>query len=315
MSDKHINMVCGCLEFLVANNNIIALLPCEHLIHYDCIDKIKHKRCPICYKKLTHIKTFKEVKRDKFKSKDDYQLYVDMRAVRTNEKFSSSNLRLATRVPELMIMAGQIPFIKSVENVINLADDIMDICNIKINVINKNKIYDGRKVIISNHVNYIDPLPIADVIPCGFVASSFVRTKWATRKVVDNYPILVIKRGQKGNVVNKMKEYLDTVGDICVFPEGAISSQDTLTRFRTGAFRTDYPVQPVVIKFNPDFYTPDLNQFAYNLVSQKKIEVTITILNPEFPPFDDAKIENIRKKMAKTGGFALSRVSNRDINE
>jgi hypothetical protein len=51
------------------------------------------------------------------------------------------------------------------------------------------------------------------------------------------------------------------------------------------------------------------------ILSADELCIEVFVLPLEYPPFDDAKIEIIRKKMGKTGDMALSRVSNKGITE
>ena len=88
---------------------------------------------------------------------------------------------------------------------------------------------------------------------------------------------------------------------------------ETLARFRTGAFHVNEPILPVVINYKPYVSDSSISDFLQKLASQNIINITVNILQPEHPPYGDEKIESIRRKMAKKGNMALSRVSNRDV--
>jgi 1-acyl-sn-glycerol-3-phosphate acyltransferase len=128
-------------------------------------------------------------------------------------------------------------------------------------------------------------------------------------------PLLFIKRGKSNNVVKKIKEYVQKNGSLCLFPEGMLSHPNTLIKFRTGAFYTDLPIYPVVIKYKNKIF--ELNDFNYilKLLSYQSIDIDVIILKPFYPPFNNNKIELVRKEMAKAGNLLLSRVSNRDIKD
>jgi hypothetical protein len=53
--------------------------------------------------------------------------------------------------------------------------------------------------------------------------------------------------------------------------------------------------------------------YLNNLINEDKITITFKILDMEYPPFNEEKIEQIRMKMAHSSNLVLSRVSNRDI--
>ena len=102
---------------------------------------------------------------------------------------------------------------------------------------------------------------------------------------------------------------------IVIFPEGVMSFGNTLIKFRTGAFHSSDNVCPVIVKYTPDIYDEDLNKLLLKILSQDNIEIDVIINDIETGPFDDIKIEKIRKKMASVGDLRLSNVSNRKIND
>ena len=145
------------------------------------------------------------------------------------------------------------------------------------------------------------------------MAASFTKDIWYLKHLINLLPLLLIDRGKTSNTVEKLKEFVDTKRSLCLFPEGIMTHQNTLSTFRTGAFMTGHPVQPIILKYKPYIYDTSMNNYITKLFSQEKITVTMTILDIEQPPFDNNKIEMIRHKMAKAGNFALSRVSNKDV--
>ena len=88
-------------------------------------------------------------------------------------------------------------------------------------------------------------------------------------------------------------------------------NNDTLIKFRTGAFYTGADICPVVIKYRNYVYDEDFYTGILKLLSQDSIIVDVYIENIQHPPFTDKHIEKIRKKMAKTGNFKLARTSNK----
>ncbi len=124
----------------------------------------------------------------------------------------------------------------------------------------------------------------------------------------------MVNRGKSKNTVGKITKFMDeNKKSVCLFPEGFLTHPKTIGRFRTGAFNTGYPVQPLIIRYNPVLNDDNPVFLFAKIFSQKKIEVNVQVLDLEYPPFDKEKIENIRHKMGRAGNMALSRVSNRDI--
>jgi len=113
-----------------------------------------------------------------------------------------------------------------------------------------------RKVVfVSNHVGFIDALILPRFIRSGVIASiSAASTLFGT--IFQRYaPTLVISRGNKLNTVDLMNRFMSEDSrhtSMYVFPQGLFAQIDTLTRFRSGAFATRHPVQPVVTRYRQD---------------------------------------------------------------
>lgn len=274
------------------------------------------------------------------------QMYNDMIALNTSYSYDYSPKFIFTPAKPLFI----INYLLRAQNAKNISDinaiskDILDTLNIKINVINKEKLMNNQKcVIISNHTSYLDPFIIYHALKCGFIASNVINDYWYLKNVFKVMPVLIIKRGgaalnrqmqpsikqseidkmiinrarltrsKDNGTVLKMKEFIRKRCNLCIFPEGVLTHPDTLIQFRTGAFKTGYPVQPIIIKYKPNMMHDNAMTYLSNLINQDKIDVTIKVLDMEYPPFNKEKIEQIRRTMAHSGNLVLSRVSNRDI--
>ena len=320
--DKVINSSCVCGVRLAAyKEDLIVLLPCQHLIHATCVRHINRRSvyyCPICKKKIRNIRTQSEVRDIVQKSghKAYYQIYVDMKtAGNCRDTSNISSFSLFCRLPGILDNLTNLYLAKTCDDAQTIVSELLDTCNIKIVVKGSGNILQDKKVIIANHSHSIDALPIYRVFHCGFVASTVIYDYWFGRKISQLQPLVTISRGKTKNTTKKIKEHIEEHGDICIFPEGFCSHPSTLARFRTGAFRVGYPVQPIIVSYNPPIYFWNPKTFVPRLFSQKKLTVTITVLPPVYPPFDMSTIEEIQFNMAKTGNLALSRVSNKDMTE
>jgi len=186
--------------------------------------------------------------------------------------------------------------------------------NINITVINKEKYYYGKKVIIPNHSSSLDGVIVYALTGCGFLSKK-IKSSFA-HFLFKKMNILYIDRKLKNNNhVKQISDFIKKKQALCIFPEGTTSRENTLMRFRTGAFYTGYPVQPFILKYNCYVEGDNFKDDFLKLLSQKQIDVEVTIMDIEHGPFDTNSIENIRYKMAKTGNLLLSRVSNRDIKD
>lgn len=312
--DKVLNSHCACKKYLNLKSSLTVVLPCEHILHYDCVHTVNKNMCPICDTKITNIFTDKEIKQLAVNNMYYYQLFVDTTAVKLVSKTDMMYSNMMSRMPDIMTLIKECVSINSVEDVYNCVDKLIELCRIDIVVVGKKNLYNGKKVIIANHSNYADSLILSKLFRCGFVASKKIIDNLPLHdKIVKYFPLICIERGGSNGVVEQMNSYIKNKGDICVFPEGMITNSSTISRFRTGSFYTGYPVQPVSINFSPSFDDGDMTTFFMKLLSQDKIVVTVNILQVEHPPFNKSKIEYIRCSMAHVGNFAVSRVSNKDV--
>ncbi len=126
---------------------------------------------------------------------------------------------------------------------------------------------------------------------------------------------LIIDRGNTKNTVNQMNDFIANKKDsLFLFPQGMLGSHTTLTKFRTGAFATNYNVQPVVLKYKQDVSVMTF----FQMVCFPRVDVEVIVLD-EVPRDVDEKVENycerIRVLMAKAGNLEFSRVDSHDIRE
>lgn len=313
---KNINIMCFCNKRLWGSK-IIVIQPCEHLIHFKCLKNIK-TNCPLCNIQIKDIYSEEKlmVKLKKNNNLKLWQQYIDVLSVKGHFCVGDHNfIRFLTRFDNLINTFSNFITIKTNSEMIQLYDNLMKNSNVKLKVIGKNKILNSTKIIISNHTNYLDGYAILKLFDCHFLASSVVNETQIGRRIAELAPLLIINRGETSNTVDQMKDFLKKGKSLCIFPEGMLTHPKVITRFRTGAFRTGFPVQPLIIKYDPPVHTDEIHNFIYYLTAQKQINITVTILDPVYPPFNDIKIEKIRHNMASTCDLLLSRVSNRGLKD
>ena len=326
-----INMVCSCKKKIEGVLLVVLLLPCNHFIHEICINKCllnNIKKCSLCFSEITEIMTEEKIRISKNK-----QYSIDLMTM----KYSNGSIINYSLYPKAIVnmnaIVNKLMGIDTTDSIIDLAKFILTLCKIKINILdntNKNPIHyknkkiewkkkadnDKKMVIISNHSNYIDCIILFYLFQNGFVASEWLNSTNIGKILVSKCNLLVFKRGAKpGGNVDRIKEYLEEFKRIIIFPEGVMTYANTLIKFRSGAFHSCDNVCPVVIKYKPDIHDEDFNNLLLKIISQDKIEVDVIINDIESGPFDDDKIEKIRKNMAEIGNLKLSNVSNRKLND
>ncbi len=329
--DSIVNYVCHCNNYFYNKEKIVILLPCNHLIHEKCISNHilnNKKNCPICDIVFTKILLESKLSNSKY-----YQNKIDIKSVRLNENSSFINYYLLPlSIIKLTSLLNKVLAAQTRDEIYSCVEYLFRLFNFKINIIDNTKnnpIYfknnlikwknkedeNSNIVIISNHTNYLDSVVLLYLFKAGFVASDFINKTDLGKKFVDKCKLLVFKRGRDTNMVEKIKEYLNINKRIVMYPEGGMSNNETLFRFRTGAFYTNGVICPVVIKYNPFVWDDDFKKNIFKLISQEEINIDIYINDLCYPPFTNDRIDEIRNYMADIGNFEKSRVSNKFVKE
>jgi len=114
----------------------------------------------------------------------------------------------------------------------------------------------GAKLLVANHISWLDILAIDAVAPARFVSKSEVRHWPVLGWLVSASGTLYIERGRARDalrVVHKMAAALQAGDTLAVFPEGTTADGHALLPFHAnllqGAIATATPVQPVALRF------------------------------------------------------------------
>lgn len=315
MTNKIINCKCVCDKVIMwTEDATISLDPCEHIIHRKCLsDKTK---CPICSCALTKYYNEKELQKLSLTDNSYYQKYVDIVSLKNPSYLSKINTnKVVKRLPSTIDVITKILTSKGFDKMKEISEKMLTMFNTKMIVHGQEHITDERKIIISTHTSILDHMVIAYLFRCGFLSSITIMKSYFGRLVTGIVPMLLLDRTKKENTVERIKNYVTNEESLCLYPEGVITHPDTIIQFRTGAFNTGHPVQPVVIKYDTTVHHWSIDVSVQKLLSLDELTIEVFILPMEYPPFTAEKIESIRQKMGKAGNMALSRVSNKDINE
>lgn len=315
--DKNINSMCCCGIALnyKKGEDVIMMYPCEHLIHKNCYENNSKKleNCPKCNNKIKSI-----IKADDYKTNPKlYQQCVDILAMTNTDDYVDVNYdRALLNIPRLLLLSMRIPFTKGYDNGRALCGDILRMANIKIKIKGLDRIKPEPKIFVINHSSYLDFFLVYYVLKAGFLSTSTLIKNPFTRPIANIIPILIIEINKKGgsDTVNRMKDFVEKYGSLCIFPEGMITHPKTLAKFRTGAFMVGVPVYPIILNFQNRVSDLGISDMMLKMSSGHSEVVNMEILEPFYPPFNDEKIELVRKTMADAGNFHLSRISNKDID-
>jgi 1-acyl-sn-glycerol-3-phosphate acyltransferase len=115
----------------------------------------------------------------------------------------------------------------------------------------------GAKLLVANHISWLDIVVINAVEPARFVSKSEVRHWPVIGRLVDAAGTLYIERERRRDamrVVHQMAEALKAGQTLAVFPEGTTTDGHGLLPFHANllqaAVATQTPVQPVALRFS-----------------------------------------------------------------
>jgi len=159
------------------------------------------------------------------------------------------------------------------------------------------------KLIVSNHVSYLDILIIAKLIPSIFVTSTDVENEFFTGFLSKIGGSIFINRRLLKRIHREILEIAKVIVHscpVCLFPEATSSDGKTVLPFKSTFFevakKVSIHVQPVCLKYSDSrvCYYGDMKFFNHfwKLLKIKRIDVQIFIL--EYV----SNIENTRHEMS-----------------
>ena len=121
------------------------------------------------------------------------------------------------------------------------------------------RVPDGPCLIVANHLSYLDPLALGQVLGVGAVAKSEIKAWPGVGEAVANLGIVFVKRGcaRSGAVaLRKMMRMLEAGVPVVVFPEGTTTTGGDVLPFSRGAFGVArllrVPVVPATLRYDSD---------------------------------------------------------------
>jgi 1-acyl-sn-glycerol-3-phosphate acyltransferase len=176
----------------------------------------------------------------------------------------------------------------------------------------------GAKLVVANHVSWLDIAAIHAVIPeAHFVSKSDVKHWPLIGRLVSGAGTLYIEREKKRDalrVVHRMADALKAGDTVAVFPEGTTGDGRNLLLFHANllqaAIATETPVQPVVLRFFDAQHAisplahflgeTTLAQSAWRFVCSRGLNVEVKVLTAQGTAHADrrALAEHLRRTIA-----------------
>ena len=175
----------------------------------------------------------------------------------------------------------------------------------------------GGKLIVANHVSWLDIVAINATHPSRFVSKAEVGQWPLIGKLVDAADTLYLvreKRRDAMRVLGVMAQALQHGDTVAVFPEGTTGSGHGLLHFHSNLFQAaidaDRPIQPVVLRYSDRSgavssaaaYIGDttLLQSLWWVVTARDLTVRVRILAPQACGHADRRslAENIQSQIA-----------------
>lgn len=114
----------------------------------------------------------------------------------------------------------------------------------------------GAKLVVANHISWLDIVALNAVHPARFVSKAQVRHWPLLNRLVDAADTLYLERERRRDalrVVHQVAQALEAGDTVAVFPEGTTSDGTTLLPFHANllqaAIATHTPVQPVALRY------------------------------------------------------------------
>ena len=156
----------------------------------------------------------------------------------------------------------------------------------------------GGRMLLANHVSWIDPFALNASVPSRFVAKAEIRAWPLLGALVTRVGTLYIERGRRHAVASmnhKVRDHLKAGESVAVFPEGTTTDGASLLPFHSNllasAVEIGAPVWPIAIRYTDGGRPTDAAAFIgemglltslAKILAARDLEIRITVL-PAIP--------------------------------
>lgn len=189
--------------------------------------------------------------------------------------------------------------------------------NINSKIINKNKLINSKVIYVSNHVSFHDALTLPRYFFTGYMASITTQKHFIFNILRKYANLLFVERGKndrKISIIQQINDFVDKKGNILICPQGLLGKYNSISKFRSSAFRTKYPIQPIVLKYKQDVSSMS----SFNIIFYDRVDIEVHVMDPQYIKENETPeefSERVRQNMAKECDLMLSNVDSHDIRD
>lgn len=132
-------------------------------------------------------------------------------------------------------------------------------CNVQVSCPDRAKLYNHHGFVFPNHVSYLEPVVLFNVIPCRFMAAIEVRRRLFIGWIATAVETVFVTREDRTSRHQAREDVnaafsANSFPPIVIFPEGRLGPGDQLNPFRYGAFdmaiKCGAPFMPCAIRYS-----------------------------------------------------------------
>ena len=128
------------------------------------------------------------------------------------------------------------------------------------------KIEKNTRTLLINHLTLFDITAAITLFDSSYLAMASIKNNPIIKGANEIFNMIYVDRSKVGQgtteVIRKVQEDY-SLAPIVIFPEGKVTNGDGLLGFRTGAFISDTPLQPITFRYKLWFCTRGLSTMAW----------------------------------------------------
>lgn len=123
----------------------------------------------------------------------------------------------------------------------------LGVVHVKVN----GKLEKTTRTVVSNHLSGVDAASLFHLIPCQFLANAGIKNNAFCHQACQIFDQIYVDRSKKQGATELIMEAQNDLErlPVAIFPEGRVTNGSCMIGFRSGAFVSNTPVQPVAIRY------------------------------------------------------------------